>query len=250
MGRLKVEMVKMEKESNLQVTFSKRRAGLFKKASELCTLCGAEAAIIVFSPGKKAFSFGHPSVDEVLDRFLAPNDDLPADPNYPTNYSDHHQQQQQQQQLVRVHQQQGEGASSTVDELNMQITFLNCQLENEKKHTLLLDGLKKGRQGEFWWETPTEELGLEQLLELKQGLEGLKERVSHHINIMQMEVLNIPPPPPAGHANLPVEAAAPIINAPMSTLNHPNIINGLAGGQGGIRLKCMVSASHSALDLA
>ncbi|BBN69862.1 AGAMOUS-like 62 [Prunus dulcis] len=52
-GRQKVEMVKMANESNLQVTFSKRRSGLFKKASELCTLCGAEVAIIVFSPGRK-----------------------------------------------------------------------------------------------------------------------------------------------------------------------------------------------------
>ncbi|KAJ0010209.1 hypothetical protein Pint_33607 [Pistacia integerrima] len=52
-GRQKVEMVKMPNESNLQVTFSKRRSGLFKKASELCTLCGAEVALVVFSPGKK-----------------------------------------------------------------------------------------------------------------------------------------------------------------------------------------------------
>ncbi|KAM3377356.1 hypothetical protein P3S68_009769 [Capsicum galapagoense] len=64
-GRKKVEIVKMKNESNMQVTFSKRRAGLFKKASELCTLCGAEIAIVVFSPGKanKVYSFGHPSVE-------------------------------------------------------------------------------------------------------------------------------------------------------------------------------------------
>lgn len=67
-GRQKVEMVKMPNESNLQVTFSKRRTGLFKKASELCTLCGADIAIIVFSPGKKVFSFGHPCVETIVDR--------------------------------------------------------------------------------------------------------------------------------------------------------------------------------------
>ncbi|XVE85236.1 hypothetical protein DITRI_Ditri17bG0075500 [Diplodiscus trichospermus] len=53
LGRQKIEMVKMKKDSNLQVTFSKRRSGLFKKASELCTLCGAQVGIVVFSPGKK-----------------------------------------------------------------------------------------------------------------------------------------------------------------------------------------------------
>lgn len=72
-GRQKVEMVKMTKESNLQVTFSKRRSGLFKKASELCTLCGAEVAIIAFSPGKKVFSFGHPNVEMLVNRFITRN---------------------------------------------------------------------------------------------------------------------------------------------------------------------------------
>ncbi|XP_009627466.2 agamous-like MADS-box protein AGL62 [Nicotiana tomentosiformis] len=72
-GRQKVDMVKMQNESNLQVTFSKRRAGLFKKASDLCTLCGAEVALVVFSPGKKVYSFGHPRVDLVVDRFLTRN---------------------------------------------------------------------------------------------------------------------------------------------------------------------------------
>ncbi|KAL9861137.1 Agamous-like MADS-box protein AGL23 [Arabidopsis thaliana] len=69
LGRRKVEIVKMTKESNLQVTFSKRKAGLFKKASELCTLCDAKIAMIVFSPAGKVFSFGHPNVDVLLDHF-------------------------------------------------------------------------------------------------------------------------------------------------------------------------------------
>lgn len=169
MGRLKVEMVKMEKESNLQVTFSKRRAGLFKKASELCTLCGAEAAIVVFSPGNKAFSFGHPSVDEVVDHFFA------QDPNYNPNFD----------QLVTAHQ------GPTVDELNTQISHLNHQLENERKHTRMLDGIKMGRQGEFWWESPVEEIATNQLLELLYGLEALKEKVSMHLNSLPMEAASL-----------------------------------------------------------
>ncbi|RVX10733.1 Agamous-like MADS-box protein AGL62 [Vitis vinifera] len=52
-GRKKIEIRKIEKKSSLEVTFSKRRAGLFKKAGELCVLCGAEAAVIVFSPGRE-----------------------------------------------------------------------------------------------------------------------------------------------------------------------------------------------------
>ncbi|KAK9286442.1 hypothetical protein L1049_014839 [Liquidambar formosana] len=70
MGRQKIEITKIKIKNHLQVTFSKRRSGLFKKASELCTLCGVEIGIIVFSPAGKAFSFGHPNVESIVDRFL------------------------------------------------------------------------------------------------------------------------------------------------------------------------------------
>ncbi|XP_047080126.1 agamous-like MADS-box protein AGL62 [Lolium rigidum] len=68
-GRKKIEIRPIESEAARQVCFSKRRTGLFKKVSELSTLCGAEVAAVVFSPGGKVFSIGHPSVDSVLDRF-------------------------------------------------------------------------------------------------------------------------------------------------------------------------------------
>jgi SRF-type transcription factor (DNA-binding and dimerisation domain) len=71
MGRQKIEIKKIENEEARQVCFSKRRNGLFKKASELSTLCGAEICIVFLSPAGKAFSFGHPSVDSVADRFLS-----------------------------------------------------------------------------------------------------------------------------------------------------------------------------------
>lgn len=72
-GKQKLEIVKISNQSNLQVTFSKRRFGLFKKASELCTLCGVEVAIVVFSPKNRVYSFGHPCVESVVDRFINQN---------------------------------------------------------------------------------------------------------------------------------------------------------------------------------
>ncbi|XP_019433628.1 PREDICTED: agamous-like MADS-box protein AGL29 [Lupinus angustifolius] len=70
MGRRKIE-IKLVKDNNTrQVTFSKRRTGLFKKANELSILCGVEIAIIVFSPGNRPYSFGHPDVDVVVAKFL------------------------------------------------------------------------------------------------------------------------------------------------------------------------------------
>ncbi|KAL5075098.1 hypothetical protein RYX36_014082 [Vicia faba] len=52
-GRQKIEIKKMRNESNLQVTFSRRHSGLFKKAIELSTLCDAQISLVVFSPSEK-----------------------------------------------------------------------------------------------------------------------------------------------------------------------------------------------------
>ncbi|MED6168222.1 hypothetical protein PIB30_010007 [Stylosanthes scabra] len=77
MGRRKIE-IKMVKDTNTrQVTFSKRRTGLFKKANELSILCGSEVAIVVFSPGNKPYSFAHPTVDTVASKFLIRNSNKP-----------------------------------------------------------------------------------------------------------------------------------------------------------------------------
>ncbi|CAK7330263.1 unnamed protein product [Dovyalis caffra] len=155
-GRQKVEMVKMSKESNLQVTFSKRRSGLFKKASELCILCGAEIAIIVFSPGNKVFSFGHPGVETLVNSFLNRN---------PPQHSGA-------MQLFEAHR------NATVRENNMQLTQVLNQLEMERKRGEDLNQLRKAGQTLCWWEAPIEELTLPQLEQLKASLEELKKNVT------------------------------------------------------------------------
>ncbi|KAL3376487.1 hypothetical protein AABB24_003092 [Solanum stoloniferum] len=74
-GRQKIPIEKIANKNSLQVTFSKRRAGLFKKASELSALSGAQVVVIVESPAGKLFSFGNPSVDSVIHRFEKGEDD-------------------------------------------------------------------------------------------------------------------------------------------------------------------------------
>ncbi|GFZ09421.1 K-box region and MADS-box transcription factor family protein [Actinidia rufa] len=68
-GRQRIEIKKIQKRSQLQVTFSKRKAGLFKKAGELSVLCGVDVAVIAVSPAGNVFSFGSPSADAVVNRF-------------------------------------------------------------------------------------------------------------------------------------------------------------------------------------
>ncbi|XP_047314714.1 agamous-like MADS-box protein AGL62 [Impatiens glandulifera] len=64
--RKKITMSKMLNENKLQITISNKRIGVFKKSSELTTLCGIEMLLIVFSPANKVLPFAHPSVDDRL----------------------------------------------------------------------------------------------------------------------------------------------------------------------------------------
>jgi hypothetical protein len=57
MTRRKIQIKKIENTTARQVTFSKRRRGLFKKALELSTLCDSELALIVFSSTGKLFDY-------------------------------------------------------------------------------------------------------------------------------------------------------------------------------------------------
>ncbi|EXC11720.1 MADS-box transcription factor 50 [Morus notabilis] len=57
MVRGKTQMRRIENATSRQVTFSKRRNGLLKKAFELSVLCDAEVALIIFSPRGKLNEF-------------------------------------------------------------------------------------------------------------------------------------------------------------------------------------------------
>ncbi|OMO88139.1 Transcription factor, MADS-box [Corchorus olitorius] len=57
MGRRKVEMKRIEDKSSRQVTFSKRRSGLIKKARELSVLCDVEIALVIFSSRGRLYEF-------------------------------------------------------------------------------------------------------------------------------------------------------------------------------------------------
>ncbi|KAL8161916.1 hypothetical protein V2J09_013405 [Rumex salicifolius] len=70
MGRRKVEIKRIEDKSSRQVTFSKRRSGLIKKARELSILCDVQLALIVFSARGRLYQFcSGASVSELLDRY-------------------------------------------------------------------------------------------------------------------------------------------------------------------------------------
>ncbi|XP_042401528.1 truncated transcription factor CAULIFLOWER A-like [Zingiber officinale] len=70
MGRGKVELKRIENKVNRQVTFSKRRNGLLKKAYELSVLCDAEIGLVIFSSRGKLFEFSSSSeINKIIERY-------------------------------------------------------------------------------------------------------------------------------------------------------------------------------------
>ncbi|KAF3668644.1 MADS-box protein SVP [Capsicum annuum] len=65
MAREKIQIKKIDNSTARQVTFSKRRRGLFKKAEELSVLCDADVALIIFSSNGKLFDYS--SSSEILE---------------------------------------------------------------------------------------------------------------------------------------------------------------------------------------
>jgi hypothetical protein len=60
MGRGKIEIKRIENSTNRQVTFSKRRNGILKKAREISVLCDAEVGVVIFSSAGKLYDFCSP----------------------------------------------------------------------------------------------------------------------------------------------------------------------------------------------
>uniref|UniRef100_A0A7N2KRP8 MADS-box domain-containing protein n=1 Tax=Quercus lobata TaxID=97700 RepID=A0A7N2KRP8_QUELO len=71
MGRVKLQIKRIENTTSRQVTFSKRRNGLIKKAYELSVLCDVDVALIMFSPSGRLGHFsGNKSIEEILVRYV------------------------------------------------------------------------------------------------------------------------------------------------------------------------------------
>nr|AAF73934.1 MADS box transcription factor AP3 [Sagittaria montevidensis] len=84
MGRGKIEIKKIENSTNRQVTYSKRRAGLIKKAEELTVLCDAQINLILISGSRKVHHYCSPSTDihTVMDRYQQLTDSDLWQPQY------------------------------------------------------------------------------------------------------------------------------------------------------------------------
>ncbi|KAK3030914.1 hypothetical protein RJ639_036652 [Escallonia herrerae] len=149
-GRQRIEIKKVEKPSQLHVTFSKRRAGLFKKAGEISALCGGEMAVLVRSPANKVYAFGHPSAESILDRYVA---SPPGQPEAHANASEDE-----------------PGKAKYLE--------AKAKLEGEEAREKRIEEVMGGAGGNgLWWEAPIDKLGLDELEKYTAALEALQKNL-------------------------------------------------------------------------
>ena len=72
MGRKKIRIERIKDERNRQVTFTKRKNGLMKKAMELSVLCDCDIALAIVNSNNKAFQYSSTKdgeIESVLERY-------------------------------------------------------------------------------------------------------------------------------------------------------------------------------------
>ncbi|KAG7976513.1 hypothetical protein I3843_06G152900, partial [Carya illinoinensis] len=153
MGRGKIAIRRIDNSTSRQVTFSKRRKGLFKKAKELSILCDAEVGVIVFSSTDKLYDYASTSMKSVVERYNKEKEKSDKQYSRPANIEVKFWQReaaalgQQLQYLQECHRQfMGEELSSLrVEDLQNLETQLEMSLKGirEKKGEIFTDQIKE-----------------------------------------------------------------------------------------------------------
>lgn len=68
-GRKKIKIERIADERNRQVTFTKRKNGLMKKAMELSVLCDCDIALVIFNSNNKLFQYSSSDMDTLLRKY-------------------------------------------------------------------------------------------------------------------------------------------------------------------------------------
>ncbi|XP_028783670.1 MADS-box transcription factor 23-like [Neltuma alba] len=153
MGRGKIAIKRIDNSTNRQVTFSKRRSGLLKKAKELAILCDAQVGVTVFSStGKLIWKLQYDSMKSIIDRYNKQKDQEHHLLMNPASGAKFWQREatvlrQQLQHLQELHRQfMGEQLSGLeIDELKSLENQLEMSLKNvqTKKDQILTDEIKE-----------------------------------------------------------------------------------------------------------
>ncbi|CAN6337959.1 unnamed protein product [Urochloa humidicola] len=150
-GRRRIEIAYIDDPARRMVTFSKRKAGLLKKASRLSLDSGARVAAIVFSQAGRPFAVGSPSADHVLRLCAGEGEDGLGFPGGDRE-------------AVEATARRKEAAAARV-------------AEEEARMSAVGEKVLRAAAGRFWWETDVEALGAEELGEFARALRRLRDNV-------------------------------------------------------------------------
>ncbi|KAM7493176.1 hypothetical protein LguiB_027785 [Lonicera macranthoides] len=161
-------MKKITKDEDLPVTFARRKAGIYKKASELCILCDTDIAMVIFSPSRKPYSFASPNMRSICDRLFKQNP--PPNPN------------------------QANMEAQKVERINALIQELNClklRSEAEKERGKRLDEMLATHTKKGWWESSFDDLSKEEVRVLIDWFDEMRIKMSNRlIEIGSIEALS------------------------------------------------------------
>ncbi|XP_020091887.1 MADS-box transcription factor 14 isoform X2 [Ananas comosus] len=158
MGRGRVQLKRIENKINRQVTFSKRRSGLLKKAHEISVLCDAEVALIIFSTKGKLYEYAtDSSMEKILERYerysYAEKALVSADPESQGNWC--HEYSKLKARVEAIQKSQRHLMGEQLESLNLkELQQLEQQLESSLKHIrsrksqLLLDSISELKRKE------------------------------------------------------------------------------------------------------
>lgn len=212
MVRRRIPIKTIDKESERQVCFSKRRKGLFTKAKELAR-AGNEVAIIVFSRAGNAFTFSHPSIESVADRFLSR--EIPKDDNSHSNArgglsgpsgeggetSNKEDTLDGGNDMYTIMQDKGLESDDEEDdaesESSSEAEGSDIAGSSQEEHAVMHDGEHAPRgensneetlhSGRFWWNKRIDNLELHELVEFESALQELQEKVRDRANQILVE---------------------------------------------------------------
>ncbi|KAL6506350.1 transcription factor of the MADS box [Orobanche gracilis] len=153
-GRQKILIKPIEKESDRYATFSKRRLGLVRKASELSTLCNVDIGLVIYYRQSSVLQTPNQRSDNDGSR------------------------------LIEAY------TRTRISQLNRMLDKLGEDMEVEKGQEKELEVLKNGegcgyRRGD-WWNEPIDVFGKQEVEQIIGWLENLRaELISHLIEEMK-----------------------------------------------------------------
>lgn len=167
-GKQKIEMKKVENYGDRMITFSKRKAGIFKKINELVAMCDVEVAFLIFSQAKKSYTFAHPSMQEVADRLKNPSrqEPLAKDDTGP---------------LVEAYK------KRRFHDLIKKMEALEEELPMDlEKLKLLKESRNEKKLDKMWWNFPSKGLSVEELKQRHQAIVELRDNLCDNMALLRL----------------------------------------------------------------